>query len=110
MIETTAATGFTQIPEQLSRGGAPEACLKGTGCGGDVRAAALSLEVETLKRERARDQELGETAKDYLAAMEKARGRPLSDDEKRRAWRSCAASAAISPPAMIRAARRRWRA
>ncbi len=50
----------------LIRGGAPETCLAAEACAADPRAAALAEEVEALKRDRARDQEFGETAKDYL--------------------------------------------
>ena len=84
VIEETSKGVFTQIPEVLIRGGAPETCLAGEACAADPRAAALSGELEALKRDRARDQELGETAKDYLAQIEKQRGKPLSEDERRR--------------------------
>ena len=84
VIEETSKGVFTQIPEVLIRGGAPETCLAGEACAADPRAAALSGELEALKRDRARDQELGETAKEYLAQIEKQRGKPLSEDERRR--------------------------
>ena len=84
VIEETSKGIFTQIPEVLIRGGAPETCLAGEACAADPRAAALAEEVEALKRDRARDQELGETAKEYLAQIEKQRGKPLSEDERRR--------------------------
>ncbi len=84
VIEETSKGIFTQIPEMLIRGGAPETCLAGEACAADPRAAALAEEVEALKRDRARDQELGETAKEYLAQIEKQRGKPLSEDERRR--------------------------
>ena len=83
VIEETSKGNFTQIPEMLIRGGAPEDCLAGEACAADPRAAALSEELAALQRDRARDQELGETAKDYLAQIEKARGKPLSEDERR---------------------------
>jgi tetratricopeptide (TPR) repeat protein len=82
VIEDTARANATQVPEMLQRGMAPTGCLKGEGCVGDVRAAALSREVETLRQEHARDQELATIARDYLAAAEKDR-RPLSEEEKR---------------------------
>jgi tetratricopeptide (TPR) repeat protein len=84
VIEESAKGLFTQIPEMLIRGGAPEACLAGEACAADPRAAALATELDALKRDRARDQELGETAKEYLAQLEKQRGKPFSEDERRR--------------------------
>ncbi len=84
VIEQTSKGTFTQIPEMLIRGGAPDACLAGEGCAADPRAAALAEELGTLKRDRARDQELGETAKEYLAQLEKQRGKAFSEDERRR--------------------------
>ena len=72
VIEETSKGNFTQIPEVLIRGGAPEDCLAGEACAADPQAAALREELEALKRDRARDQELGETAKEYLAQIEKA--------------------------------------
>ena len=83
VIEETSKGGFTQIPEMLIRGGAPEDCLAGAACAADPQAAALREELAALQRDRARDQELGETAKEYLAQIEKARGKPLSEDERR---------------------------
>src|SRR5262249_4388879 len=74
----------TQVPEMLQRGEAPATCLKGEGCMGDVRFAALSQELDALRTEHARDQEAKAIADDYLAAAEKARaGRPLTEEEKR---------------------------
>ena len=84
VIEETSKGAFTQIPEMLIRGGAPETCLAGEGCAADPHAAALTAELDSLKRDRARDQELGETAKEYLAQLEKQRGKPFSEDERRR--------------------------
>ncbi|MGO9172280.1 MAG: caspase family protein [Rhodomicrobium sp.] len=84
VIEETAKADFTQIPERLIRGGAPEACLAGQACAADPQAVALREEVAALQRDRARDQELGETAKDYLAIREKERGKPFTEDERRR--------------------------
>src|SRR5215471_161422 len=82
VIEDTARTNTTQVPEMLQRGMAPAGCLKGEGCVGDVRAAALTRDVEDLRQQHARDQELAAIARDYLAAAEKDR-RPLSEEEKR---------------------------
>ncbi len=84
VIEETSKGNFTQIPEMLIRGGAPEDCLAGKACAADPQAAALREELAALQRDRARDQELGETAKEYLAQLEKQRGKPLSEDERRR--------------------------
>ncbi|MGO9459250.1 MAG: caspase family protein, partial [Rhodomicrobium sp.] len=84
VIEETSKAGFTQIPEMLIRGGAPEACLAGAASAADPQAAALREEVAALTRDRARDQELGETAKEYLAIREKERGKPFTEDERRR--------------------------
>ena len=84
-IEATKDTAFTQLPEAIVRGGAPETCLKGTGCAGDPRLAALSAEIITLKKARARDQELSGTARAYLVEIEKRRGRKLTADERERA-------------------------
>jgi len=87
VIETTGGDGFSskpQVPEMLVRGGAPEACLVGAGCAADPQAVALREEVENLKREHVRDQELGETARVTLAQIEAARGKPLVDEERQR--------------------------
>ena len=84
VIEETSKGNFTQVPEMLIRGGAPEACLAGQGCAADPQAAALREELAALQRDRARDQELGETAKEYLALKEKSRGKPFTEDERRR--------------------------
>jgi uncharacterized caspase-like protein len=83
VIEVTSKGNFTQIPEVLIRGGAPEDCLAGQNCTADPQAAALREELAALQRDRARDQELGETAKEYLAQIEKQRGKPLSEEERR---------------------------
>ncbi len=83
VIEETSKGNFTQIPEVLIRGGAPEDCLAGEACAADPQAAALREELAALQRDRARDQELGETAKEYLAQIEKQRGKALSEDERR---------------------------
>ncbi len=84
VIEETSKGNFTQIPEMLIRGGAPETCLAGEACAADPQAAALREELAALHRDRARDQELGETAKEYLAQLERQHGKPLSVDERRR--------------------------
>jgi tetratricopeptide (TPR) repeat protein len=84
VIEATSRTSFTQVPEMLARGELPAACLKGQDCVGDVRAATMRQELEALKQEHARDQELAAVARDYLAAAEKERARrPLTEEEKK---------------------------
>jgi tetratricopeptide (TPR) repeat protein len=82
VIEETNRANFTQVPEMLVRGELPSACLKGEGCAGDARAAALAQELEALKREHARDQELAAVVRDYLAEAEKSRGRSFSTEER----------------------------
>ena len=109
VIEETSKGNFTQIPEMLIRGGAPEACLAGTACAADPQAAALREELAALQRDRARDQELGETAKEYLAQIEKARGKPLSEDERRRSWPRSRKRPARWPRATTIAASERWK-
>lgn len=84
-IEATKSTDFTQLPETIVRGGAPDACLKGAGCTADIRAAVLALEIAALKRETARHQELSRTATSYLTEIEKRRGRKLTRSERARA-------------------------
>ena len=86
VIAETEQSGFTQIPEVLIRGGAPEDCLSGKACTVDPRADALAAELNVLKAARARDQELTQIAQGYLQAVGvRAIDRPLSDDEKARA-------------------------
>jgi hypothetical protein len=55
VIEATGRAGFTQVPETLTRGVAPDACLEGAGCAADERAGALQAELERLRTERGRD-------------------------------------------------------
>ena len=57
VVERTSAANFTQIPEILIRGGAPDSCLAGGACGADSDAVALRAEVDALKAENARNQE-----------------------------------------------------
>lgn len=66
VIEATTAVNFTQVPEILIRGGAPEACLAPSKCVTDPQAAALRAEVERLRSENARSQELAEIGAAYL--------------------------------------------
>ncbi|MEO1610539.1 MAG: caspase family protein [Pseudomonadota bacterium] len=90
VIEATKETAFTQLPEILSRGGAPEACLRGGDCAADRRALALAGEVAALKKARARDQELTRVAQSYLEQVEKRQGRKLTPQERREALREYA--------------------
>src|SRR5215813_423047 len=86
VIEDTTRAKFTQVPEMLVRGVAPEACLKGQGCSADPQAAALRAELESLKTERARDQDLTQIANAYLSKVGiRSVGKPLSEEEKQRA-------------------------
>ena len=57
VVERTAAANFTQVPEILIRGGAPEACLANGACGGNADTAALRTEIATLKAQNTRNQE-----------------------------------------------------
>jgi uncharacterized caspase-like protein len=56
VIERTSTTSFTQIPERLVSGIAPERCLAGNDCASDPRANALAAELAMLKKLHARDQ------------------------------------------------------
>ena len=85
VIEETRGGRFTQLPEIRMIGPPPEGCLKGEGCVGDIETAALAQENEKLKAQLARDQELGATVRDYLSEAEKARGRPLSEEDRQSA-------------------------
>lgn len=66
VIERTTAANFTQIPEVLIRGGAPESCLVGDGCSSDPEAMSLRKEIEALKAANARNQELAEIGAAFL--------------------------------------------
>lgn len=57
VVERTAAANFTQVPEILIRGGAPEACLAGGACGGNADTSALRTEIAELKARNTRNQE-----------------------------------------------------
>lgn len=59
VVQHTAAANFTQVPEILIRGGAPDACLAGT-CGAGSDATALRAEIAELKAKNARNQEYEE--------------------------------------------------
>jgi len=60
VLEQTSIARFTQIPEILIRGGAPETCLAAGGCALDPAAIALRAEVETLRAQNERNQEFEE--------------------------------------------------
>jgi uncharacterized caspase-like protein len=86
VIEDTTRAKFTQVPEMLVRGAAPEACLKDQGCSNDPQAAALRVELESLRAERARDQDVMQIGMAYLAKVGvRSVGKPLSEEEKRQA-------------------------
>lgn len=59
VIERSTEAKFTQVPEVLIRGGAPESCLTGN-CASDPEAVTLRAEVEALKAENERSQEYEE--------------------------------------------------
>lgn len=84
VIERTAAANFTQVPELLIRGGAPETCLAGSSCAADPRAAALRMEVEALRAERARNQEYEEIVVTLLRNAGHGDLASLSDAERSR--------------------------
>lgn len=60
VVERTAAANFTQIPEILIRGGAPESCLAAGNCEGVSGDADLRREIAELKARNARNQEYEE--------------------------------------------------
>jgi tetratricopeptide (TPR) repeat protein len=76
----TSREGVAQVPEALVRGAAPDVCLKGTDCVGDMRAAVLEQELEALKQKHNRDQELAAIAQGYLAQA----GKPPPPSEAER--------------------------
>ncbi len=57
VVERTAAANFTQVPEILIRGGAPETCLAAGNCGNNAETAALRTEITELKAANARNQD-----------------------------------------------------
>lgn len=66
VVERTAAANFTQVPEILIRGGAPDACLAGN-CGTHSVSTALRAEIDELKAKNARNQEYEEIVVALLA-------------------------------------------
>src|SRR5439155_25137996 len=58
VMENTSADIQTQVPETRVQGVAPDACLSGSRCVGDMGAASLTKEVEGLKAQLARDQDV----------------------------------------------------
>ncbi|MBO0765534.1 MAG: caspase family protein [Hyphomicrobiaceae bacterium] len=81
VIEDTARSNDTQVPEMVVRGGGADGCLKGADCAGDLKTAALQQELEALKERHTDDQRVAETVRSYLAEAEK--GRSLSEDDVR---------------------------
>lgn len=94
VIERTTADNFTQIPEVLIRGGAPETCLVGRGCAGAAAAAQTRVEVEKLSAERARNQEYEQIVVALLENAGYADPHALSDDERRKFFNGLMATAA----------------
>lgn len=84
VIERTTAANFTQIPEILIRGGAPEACLMGGSCSSDPQAVALRVEVETLRRDNLRNQELAEIGAAYIRSAGLDGQQTLSPEDRQR--------------------------
>jgi uncharacterized caspase-like protein len=92
VIEKTASRNFTQVPEMLVRGGAPETCLAGSGCGADPEAAALRAEVETLKAETVRNQQY----EDIVVALLRSGGldpKTVGAEQKEQFFRTVMAAA-----------------
>jgi hypothetical protein len=87
VIEDTKSS-YPQVPEKLTRGVAPEICLSVTRCAGNPQATAFNAEIERLRNENARNQELVAIAAAYLEQVGVVRGvdgRSLSPDEWQRA-------------------------
>ncbi len=92
VIEKTASRNFTQVPEMLVRGGAPETCLAGSGCGVDPKAAALLAEVETLKAQTVRNQQY----EDIVVALLRSGGldpKTVGAEQKEQFFRTVMAAA-----------------
>lgn len=87
VIEETTANNFTQIPEILIRGGAPQACVSSEGCGIDPQAEILEREIAQLREENLRSQELAEIGAAYLRATGLEDAKQLTDDERKRILR-----------------------
>lgn len=67
--------GFLQIPGKVVGGAAPDDCLAGKDCIGDVRMAALAVENERLGKDAA-------LVRNTIAEEEKQRGKPYTPDER----------------------------
>ncbi|MGE0501002.1 MAG: caspase family protein [Rhizobiaceae bacterium] len=83
LMERTAVANFTQVPDVLIRGGAPEICLAAGNCATDGGAVALNAEVETLKAERDRNQEYEQIVVALLENAGYADPYALSEEERR---------------------------
>jgi tetratricopeptide (TPR) repeat protein len=70
------SAGFRQIPGKVVGGAAPDDCLAGTGCVGDVRMAALAVENDRLAVDAA-------GVRNLLADEERARGKPYTAEERK---------------------------
>ncbi|MDP3899173.1 MAG: caspase family protein [Mesorhizobium sp.] len=92
VIEKTASRNFTQVPEMLVRGGAPETCLAGSGCGMDPYATALRAEIETLKAQTVRNQQY----EDIVVALLRSGGldpKTVGAEQKEQFFRTVMAAA-----------------
>lgn len=87
VIERTTAANFTQVPEILIRGGAPDACISAENCGVDPQAELLRREIDMLTEENRRNQELAAIGAAYLRATGIEEGRELSEEERQRILR-----------------------
>lgn len=92
VIDATSAQNFTQIPEMLVRGGAPDACLSGQNCGSDPDAGKLRAQVAALQAEKLRNQDFEAMV---VALMEGAGldPRTTSAEDKERFFRTVIAAA-----------------
>jgi len=84
VVERTTAANFTQVPEILIRGGAPDACLSGTPCGGSAEAAALRTEIAALKAANARNQEYEQIVVALLESAGYSDLEAIPEDERQR--------------------------
>ncbi|MGE0280046.1 MAG: caspase family protein [Rhizobiaceae bacterium] len=84
VVERTSAANFTQVPEILIRGGAPETCLSAGGCGGNAETAALRTEIAELKAANARNQEYEQIVVALLQNAGYDDLNSIPDDERQR--------------------------
>jgi len=84
VVERTAAANFTQVPEILIRGGAPETCLAAGGCAGNAETAALRAEIAELKAANTRNQEYEQIVVALLQNAGYDDLNSIPDDERQR--------------------------